>query len=342
MAVLGVAALLLALAPVLLSQTSVLKIAQILIFGVALLGLNLVSGYTGQISLGHSAFFGIGAYVTTILVTDYALPILLTLPIAAGLGFLVGVVTGLPALRLKGHYLALVTLGFAVAFPLIVIKAEAITGGANGKLLTSRWALPTNTPSWMTQLSVTYLVILVVTLLVIGVIRNLGRAGAVRTLLAIKDNPLAASVNGVNLTREKVASFALSAAITAVAGSMYAMTAGVVAPEVFGLMLSVQLLTGLLIGGSGTILGSFLGGVVLVMLPEFTADLIGGSGANMAYGALLIAIIFFMPAGIAGGFTSVSRRLKAPGGRTAAPREDASEAAPRDGIGEMASPQGRS
>jgi branched-chain amino acid transport system permease protein len=319
-ALLVVAGLALLAAPVVVEQPILLKLAQVLIFALAISGLNLVAGYGGQLSLGHSAFLGLGAYTTTILVTDHGVPVLLTLPIAAVIGFAVGIVAGLPALRLSGHYLALVTLGFAVAFPLLVLKAEGLTGGANGKLLLSQWALPVDGPEWLTQLSVTYLVVLLVTAAGVALMWNLARFGATRILVSQHENPLAASVNGVNLTREKSISFAVSAAITAVAGSLYALTNGVVAPEVFGLMLSIHLVTGLLVGGSATLLGPLVGGVVLVVFPEVAFEVAGGSGANMFYGAVLIIIMFLLPGGIVGGL----KRLLGRTGRRAAGSADGS------------------
>lgn len=310
----GVAAIavLLLLAPLFVTQPTLLQIGQILVFGLAITGLNLVAGYGGQISLGHSAFLGLGAYTTTALVTDYHLPVLATLPIAAIIGFAVGVVAGLPALRLSGHYLGLVTLGFAVAFPLLVLKLEGITGGANGKLLESRWALPAGGPEWLTQLSVTYLVVVLVAAAGVAVVWNLRRFGVTRVLQAQHANPTSALVNGVNLTREKTISFALSAAITSVAGSLYAMTAGVVAPEVFGLILSIQLLSGLLVGGAATLIGPFIGGAVLVLLPEIAFEVVGGSGANMVYGAALVLVMFLLPGGIAGGLGRLLRTRSTP------------------------------
>ncbi len=294
------------LAPMVMQQSLLLQFSQVLAFGLAISGLNIVSGFGGQISLGHGAFFGLGGYTATILVHDHGVPILLTLPVAAAIGFVVGVVAGLPALRLQGHYLGLATLGFAVAFPLIVTKLDGLTGGANGKLLLFRWELPVDGPSWLTSTTVTFAVIAIVTGLGLMLMTNLTRYGPTRVLIAIRENPTAATVNGVNMTREKTISFATGAAVTAVAGVLYAMTIGVVAPEVFGLMLSIQLLTGLLLGGAGSLVGPLLGGVVLVFLPSYTSALVGGVGANMVYGAILIVLMFLMPTGIAGGFRALA------------------------------------
>ncbi|MCW2093050.1 UNVERIFIED_ORG: branched-chain amino acid transport system permease protein [Rhodococcus erythropolis] len=291
------------------SQLNVLHLTQVLAFALAILGLNVTAGYTGQISLGHSAFFGLGAYAATILVTDHHLAIVATFPIVAIAGFAVGVVAGLPALRLKGHYLALVTLGFAVAFPLIVVKLGSITGGANGKLMLSSWNIPDSAPEWFNQTTVNFGVCAAVVAVGFLLCRKLSVVGPFRTLVALRENPTAAAVSGVNVTREKTISFALGAALTAVAGALFAMSTGVVAPEAFGLMLSIQLLTGLLIGGSGTLLGPILGGFVLAFLPSLSGDILGGAGANMIYGGLLIILMFVMPTGIAGGLARLRKAV---------------------------------
>lgn len=302
-AVSGIMVVVAVLVMITFSQLNVLHLTQVLAYALAILGLNVTAGYTGQISLGHSAFFGLGAYAATILVTDHYVPILATFPIVAVLGFAVGVVAGLPALRLKGHYLALVTLGFAVAFPLIVVKLGSITGGANGKLLLSSWNIPDGAPEWFNQNTVNFLVTAAVAAFGFLLCRKLSLVGPFRTLVAVRENPTAAAVSGVNVTREKTISFAFGAALTAVAGALFAMSTGVVAPEAFGLLFSIQLLTGLLIGGSGTLLGPIIGGFVLAFLPSFSGDIIGGAGANMIYGGLLIVLMFVMPTGIAGGLS---------------------------------------
>ena len=295
-----------ALAP----QLRVLQFGQVLALGLAILGLNVVSGYSGQLSLGHSAFFGLGAYASTILVTDHAWSVLATLPAAAVLGFAVGVVAGLPALRLQGHYLSLVTLGFAVAFPLLVSHLDSLTGGVNGKLLQSQWVLPAGAPAFVTQTGVNFVVVAVVTGLGLLVCRNLARFGPARTLMAIRDNPTAAAISGVHLARHKTVAFGISAAIAAVAGSLYALMTGVVSPDTFGVMLGIQLLTGLLVGGAGTLAGPLLGGLLLVFLPTFTSNLVSGTASNMVYGALLVLLMFVLPGGLAGGFRQAARLLR--------------------------------
>ncbi|MBY6386793.1 branched-chain amino acid ABC transporter permease [Rhodococcus erythropolis] len=296
-------------AVVFVPDAKILQLATALAYALAILGLNLVSGYAGQISLGHSAFFGIGAYTSTILVTDHGLSIIATLPVGALIGFVVGIVAGLPALRLKGHYLGLVTLSFAVVFPLLITRFGSLTGGVNGKLLHSAWVIPDGVPDFITQTSINFVVVAAVTGIGILICRNFAKYGPARTLTAIRDNETAAATSGINLSRQKTIAFAVSAAFAAVGGSMFVLVTGVVAPETFGVFLGIQLLTGLLIGGSGTLIGPLIGGLVLAFLPTYTADLIGGSGANMIYGALLVALMFLMPTGIAGGAAALYSRI---------------------------------
>lgn len=292
---------------VLLPDSRILQLATALAYALAILGLNLISGYAGQLSLGHSAFFGIGAYASTILVTDHGWSIIATLPVGAAVGFAAGLVAGLPALRLKGHYLGLVTLSFAVVFPILVTKFGDLTGGVDGKLMRSAWVIPDGAPSFITQTTVNYLVVAVVTGIGLLVCRNYARYGRARVLMAVRDNEVAAATSGISLAPQKTIAFATSAAVAAVGGSLFAMVTGAVGPETFGIFLSIQLLTGLLIGGSGTLIGPLLGGLILAFLPSITADLAGGTGANMIYGALLVFFMFVMPLGLAGGARALVR-----------------------------------
>src|SRR5699024_6874253 len=174
---------------------------------------------------------------------------------------------------------------------------------------------PDGAPSFITQTTISYVVVAVITGLGLIVCRNYARYGRARTLMAVRDNEVAAATSGVSLARQKTIAFATSAAIAAVGGSLFAMVTGAVGPETFGIFLSIQLLTGLLIGGSGTLVGPLIGGLVLAFLPSITADLAGGTGANMIYGTLLVFFMFAMPLGLAGGAQSlaklVTRRAKA-------------------------------
>ena len=295
--------------------------AQAVTLAVAILGLNIVTGYSGQISVGHSFFFGIGAYTTMILIADHGWPFVATLPVAGALGFAIGFVVGVPALRIRGLYLALVTLGLALAFPAIAksdnffgVDFAALTDGSNGKSITGgdvtsvegfRWTPPSWAPdSWSTNdwvFATAFMVALVMFLLTANLMRS--RVG--RGLVAMRDNETGAAVSGVYPAHYKVLAFATSALVTSVGGGCFALAATTIGPDSFGLQRSIEFIAGLVIGGVATILGPAIGGFLIEWLPywsfEGTLPLLPqleGPEAGILYGLLLIVIIFFMPGGI--------------------------------------------
>lgn len=289
-------------------------------FSVAILGLNLVTGFSGQISLGHSAFFGIGGYTTAVLVTDHGWPFLATFPVAAVLGLLFGFVVGLPALRISGLYLALVTLAIAAVFP-VLLKVDALagtTGGSNGKGVDFDW----RKPSWF-GLDVSakgwrFLVAATIAGLGFLLASNLVRSRVGRALQALRDDPTGAVASGVSLAAWKTGAFSVSAAYAAIGGSLIALAGGGVSPDTLGFLLAVQLITGLVLGGAATVSGAVIGGLAVVYLPYYSSRWTAGrsflffdesdSGllANVLYGLLLIAVVFVMP----GGMVSFWRKLR--------------------------------
>lgn len=300
-----------------------LNFSKVAAYAVAILGINLVTGYSGQISLGHSAFFGIGAYTTAYLVADQGWPFLATLPVAAALGMLVGFLVGLPALRIQGLYLALVTLAIAAVFP-VVVKMDAlseVTGGSNGKIVDVGW----KKPGWfgldVTHQGWQFLVVAAVAGLLFLIASNLIRSRVGRALIAVRDNPIGAVTSGISLSQWKTAAFAVSAAYGALGGALFMMVIGIATPESVGFALAFQLITGLVLGGLATISGSFIGGLTMVFLPYYTAQWSGdksflifdpadsGLLANIFYGALLIAVMFVMPGGIMSFVRSVRARV---------------------------------
>ena len=323
MQLLGVLALLAGLLIVtnVLANFSALRWAIAVTLAIAILGLNIVTGYSGQISVGHSAFFGIGAYTTMILVADHGWPFLATLPAAGALGFAVGFVLGIPALRIRGLYLALITLGLALAFPAIVksdnffgIDFAAITGGSNGMSITGgdvtavegfSWAPPSWAPeSWSTNDWV-FTTVFVIALVLFGLTSNLVRSRVGRGLVAMRDNETGAAVSGVYPAQYKVLAFATSALVTSIGGGCFALAVTTIGPDTFGLQRSIEFIAGLVIGGVATILGPAIGGVLVEWLPywafEIDWPIIGrleGPEAGILYGTLLVLIIFFMPGGI--------------------------------------------
>jgi branched-chain amino acid transport system permease protein len=287
---------------------------------ITILGLNLVTGFSGQISLGHSAFFGIGAYATAILVTDHGWPFLATFPVAAVAGLAVGFLVGLPALRISGLYLALVTLALAAAFP-VLVKLDAIadiTGGANGKDVGFDWRKPAWFGLDVSAKGWRFLVAATVAGLCFLLASNMMRSRVGRALQALRDNPTGAAASGVNLAAWKTGAFAVSAAYAAIGGSLIALAGGGVSPDTLGFLLAVQLITALVLGGIATISGAVIGGMAIVYLPYYSSKWSAGKSflffdpkdsgllANVLYGVALIAVILAMP----GGAVSFARKLR--------------------------------
>ncbi|MDX6741170.1 branched-chain amino acid ABC transporter permease [Actinocorallia sp. A-T 12471] len=288
------------------------QLTSVLIFAIAISGLNLVTGYTGLLSIGHSAFFGLGAYTTGVMIVSYQVEPLLTLPVAAVLCFALGFVVGLPALRIRGLYLALVTLAVGVAFPELVKRFADLTGGAAGLVIRSRQLAP---PEW-TGLGAgqrylwLYWVSAVVLILVIVLVRNLTRSRLGKAMVAVRDNELAAASSGVHIASVKTLAFGLSGAVTGLAGGLFAMYVGALSPDgSFTLLKSIELITGLFLGGAATLYGPVAGALAVVFIPYYTADLVSGHFSGILFGAVLIAIVFVMPEGIVGRLGRTGRRL---------------------------------
>jgi branched-chain amino acid transport system permease protein len=298
--------------PVVFAPSTVVLFSQALAMAVAVLGLNLLVGWSGQVSIGHSAFMGAGAYTTAILVVDHDWPFFATVPVAALLCFVVGVLVGIPALRLEGLYLALATLGLAVIFPNLVSKLDSITGGASGKRLGRRRLLA---PSW-TGLDAkadahvwVYVVVLVVAAMLFLLARNMLSSRAGRALRALRDNPIGATASGVHLAHYKVLAFGISALYAGVAGSLFMFTQTIATASNYSLNRSIELLTGVVIGGLASLPGSLLGGLLVVFLPDWAKDFADGRLKDAIYGVLLIGIVAVYPGGVGNLLRTVRTRL---------------------------------
>lgn len=276
------------------------RLTLVLVFAIAVLGLNLLVRSGGQISLGHSAFFAVGAYAAAILAQRLHWPFLLAIPAACAVTFVVGFLFGLPALRLKGPYLTLVTLGLAVAIGPLIKRFGSFTGGTLGvrvhKSPAPSW-LKLNLDQWLYFVSLGALVVSVV------VARNLlqGRFG--RAMAAVRDHEVAAQSLGIHLALVKTATFATSAALAGLAGAVFAFVEGYIAPETFPLALSVTLLAGVVVGGSGTVIGPLCGAVFIQNVPVYAAR-VNPALAGVIYG---VALVVFM---ILGGAVGLGRRLR--------------------------------
>jgi branched-chain amino acid transport system permease protein len=274
------------------------QLTMVVIYALAILGLNIVTGYNGQISLGHGAFYAVGAYTTAILMSNYSWPYWATLPVAAATSALVGFVIGFPALRLGGLYLALTTFSLAEAVPQI-LKYKAIenwTGGVQGIVITKPdppFGLPLSTDQYV------YLFTLVIACLLFLIAWNLLRGRVGRAIMAIRDQPIAAEAMGMNIAMLKTRTFAVSAMITGIAGALSAIAVEFVSPDSFAIIVSITLFVGLVAGGVASISGAIFGGLFIVFIPNI-AEQISKAAPGAIYGVILIAFMYLMPAGVAG------------------------------------------
>lgn len=295
-----------------LGSFELFQLTLVLIYAIAILGLNILTGFNGQFSLGHSAFFAIGAYTSAILIEGYGVSSYLTIPIAGALGFGAGFLFGFPALRLSGLYLALATFALSVATPqLLKYKHfEDFTGGVQGINLlkdSPPFDLPLSTDQWW------YYVTLAVTLLCMWMARNLVHSRTGRAIMAIRDNPIAAATMGVNTALYKTVTFGVSALLTAVAGSLSGIVVEFVAPDSFTFVLSVYFLIGMVIGGVGWIPGAVIGGAFVLYVPNLAEGISTGL-AGVLFGVIILLVIYLMPTGAAGlvrlAVTHLRRRLE--------------------------------
>jgi branched-chain amino acid transport system permease protein len=301
---------------------------SMLIYAIAVLGLNLLIGFNGQISLGHSAFFALGAYTTAILMTFGGWPYWATLPVAAVVCFGAGFLFGFPALKLEGHYLALATFTLAIAVPQL-LKYKAIagwTGGVGGVLL-DKPDPPEGLPLSPDQFL--YYLCLGVAMVMFWLVFNLLRGRSGRAMMAIRDHAMAAGTMGINTSLYKTMTFGFSAGITGVAGALSAITVAYVAPDSFTLQLAVSFLVGLVVGGIASLPGCLIGGAFIVLVQnsaqsisdwmKVTFSLRYDVPAWAIYGVLLLLLMYFMPSGIMGGIQALLSRIWGRRGRTTSP-----------------------
>ncbi|MBV6756348.1 branched-chain amino acid ABC transporter permease [Rhodococcus opacus] len=278
--------------------------SMVLVYVVVGLGLNLLTGNTGQISLGHGFFFAVGAYLSAVLVENHGVPYLLLLPVAFAVCFVIGYLFGLPALRLHGLQLALATLGLALVTPAVIKRFEHVTDGQAG--INIAGAEPPAF-SGLERDQWVYYLCLVVALIAFFVVRRLSTGRIGRSLIAIRDYEAVATTLGVPATRTKTTVFALSAAFAGVGGVLYSFVVQYVGPEAFGLPLAIAFITMIVIGGLGTVPGVVFGAFFVQYVPQWTAE-INQSAAGITYGAALIVFIFVIPYGL----ISVIRWVLAP------------------------------
>ena len=309
--------------------------AQALVLAIAIMGLNILIGYSGQLSLGHGAFMALGAYISAILAHRYKLDYLLTIPIAGLLAGGIGFLFGVPALRLSALYLALATFALAVVAPSLIKRPAELTGGVQGIVLlppvppqpaSDAYAAVTGTA--MTSDQWVYYVTLAWSLVLFWLAWNLLRHRTGRAMRAIRDGEVAAAASGINLAGYKTLAFGISAFYAGIAGSLFGLAAGFVSPDSFPVALSIQLLVGAVVGGLASISGPLIGGIFVYFLPiesnqwvptqtwipSQIATTIEKAGPAVTYGAVLILTMIFAPNGIVGlvttGYARLRRRLR--------------------------------
>jgi branched-chain amino acid transport system permease protein len=301
--VIAAAALVVAVMPFALSNYNRSQGATVAVYVIAILGLNIVTGYTGQISIGHGAFMAIGGYTTAILTHNHGWNDIATLPIALVIGFGAGVVVGLPALRFHGAYLALLTFALALAVPQLAKNYSHFTGGTEGL------ALPTHSGLWLYGLAwTTAAVVLVLTWVLLR-----GRTG--RAFRAVRDSEIAAASSGIGLALHKTLAFGVSAAFAAVAGSIYVLVNNFVNPDVFGLTLSLYILIGAVVGGLGSLWGVVVGAAFVQLLPIglTSSNAVSSEAVPVVFGAIVIFVMAVMPQGsavILGGIAGLPNRIR--------------------------------
>jgi branched-chain amino acid transport system permease protein len=308
---LGLAALALAVAVVLpftLSNFRLFQFSQVYIYAIALLGLNILTGFNGQISLGHGAFYAVGAYTTAIMIDRWSVPYGWTIPTAGLICLVAGFLFGIPALRLEGLYLALATFALALAVPQILKYFEHWTGGSQGIVLSkpsAPWGLGINPDQWL------YFLTLLVLVVLFALAANLLRGRTGRAIVAIRDNAIAAQSMGVNTALYKSLTFGVSAAYTGVAGALSAVTVAYVAPDSFDVFRSITFLVGIVIGGLASISGAIFGALFIQFVPNWAQE-ISKAAPWAIYGLMLILFMYGMPRGIAGtlrlGWARMGRR----------------------------------
>jgi branched-chain amino acid transport system permease protein len=282
-------------APLFVKNFVVFQMTMVLVYGIAVLALNILTGGSGQFSLGQSAFFAVGAYTTAVLMEHGNVNYALTLPIAGLVSFAAGYAFGKPALRLSGIYLALATFALAVAMPQLLKLnfLEHWTGGVQGLVVLkpdAPFGLPIGQDKWL------YYFTLVITVAIyIGSV-NLLRSRSGRALMAIRDNEIAASAMGVDVALYKTLAFGVSAGITGVAGGLSAIAVAFVAPDGYTINFAIALFLGMVVGGVGWLPGSFVGAAFIIFVPNIAESISKGlSGA--VFGVLLFIVIFLVPHG---------------------------------------------
>jgi branched-chain amino acid transport system permease protein len=298
--------------PFVLTNYRTFQAALVLVYAIALLGLNILTGYNGQISLGHGAFYAIGAYCAAILMDQAGAPYWATIPIAGAVCLLAGFLFGLPALRLEGLYLALATFALGVSMPQLFKyhRVEKWTGGVQGIVI----AKP-DPPAFLSAAGINisqdqwlYFFVLAVAVVMFVLGWNLLRGRVGRALIAIRDHHTAAAATGINTALYKSLAFGVSALYMGVAGALGAVAVQFVAPDSFNVFLSITFLVGIVVGGLASLSGALYGALFIQFVPNI-ADEISKAAPWAIFGAFLVGFVYLMPSGVAGAVRALLGRL---------------------------------
>ena len=299
--------------PFVVDDTALIRTLSLgLILAIGAMGLNVLTGYTGQISIGHAAFYGVGAYVTANLMVNQNLTFLATLPITIAVTALAGALVGLPALRVKGPALALVTLGLAILVPTLLAKFGSAGGGV--ALWQPQRSYLGSPVDGITDTQWKYLLPLIALVVVYVVTRNIVSSRAGRALIAVRDQEVAATTAGINVAGTKITAFAISAAYCGLAGSLSVLVRGQAdaSSALAYFQLSIYFLIAVVVGGTATVAGPILGGLLVQLLDDKAPDWGGGRVglAPFILGFALVAIVYLLPDGVLGGSRRLLARLR--------------------------------
>jgi len=331
--------------PFVISDFDLLDLTRVLTIAMAVAGLNLLLGQSGQISVGHGAIFGLGGYAALIPVATYGWPWWAGVLLAGTLCLAFGLLLGIPALRMGGANLGMLTIAVAAIFPLLLIRLKSITGGTFGIFMAGS---PIEPPAWsgLTAAQFGFLVCLVFLGLILMVLRNLvtGRIG--RALAAVRTSPLLAASNGVNVNRTRLTAFAVSSMVAGTGGAFYALVLAIAVPDSYLIAFSITLLAASVIGGSRTWAGSIIGAAMVVYLPTFAESVVGGEAAGnwsqLLYALALVVSLTIAPNGLAGGVTSIARRFATGARANSEPAADPAQHGSPPRLAYRASPESQS
>ncbi|MCQ6279531.1 branched-chain amino acid ABC transporter permease [Bacillus sp. EB600] len=279
----------------------------ICIYAMTSMALNLLIGFGGQISVGHAGFLSVGGYSVAILSTKLGLPFIIAFPASGVITAIIGLLIGLPAVRLSGHFLAVVTLGFGISVPLIALNWDSLTGGYSG--------VSVSRPEWLSSDLQFFYVVAVIIVLSTCLLHNILKGRMGRAFIAIRESEVAAQATGINISFYKTLMFVISAFFTGLAGGLYGYWFGFVSPNDFTVVTSFLLLAMIVVGGLASLPGAMIGAVIFTVIPELTRSFIGAT--NIMIGAAVVLFILFRPLG----FVSLLKLLNIKKHRSAMKKE---------------------